>query len=102
VPSLLEVVISLHDSPAGDGSGGPTIYAKRPWTPSTEAVVLRGDDLPEGTATEFGHDYLLEVDLAIEAIEVWSAWRAGAIPTAEEATSAVIHYAENDAYQELP
>lgn len=93
--------MSLRDIPGGDGSGGPTIYAKQPWAPSADAVVLRGRDLPEGGTTELGLDYLLEVNLAIEAVEVWSAWRAGAAPTAEEATAAVIHYAENDAHREV-
>jgi hypothetical protein len=100
VPSLLEVISSLRDIPPGDPySAGPTIFAKRPWTPSTDAAVLRSGDLPEGSTTESGHDYLLEVNLAIEAIEVWSEWRAGAIPTAEEATLAVVYYGEHDAYQ---
>jgi hypothetical protein len=71
----------------------------RPWLPSAEAVVLRGDAVPEGVITSSGHRYLLEVDLAIEAVEVWSEWRAGAIPTPEEATNAVIYYGEHDAYQ---
>ncbi|MFI7280181.1 hypothetical protein ACIBOV_07935 [Micromonospora chersina] len=100
--SLLEVITSLQNIPAGDGYlAGPTIYAKRPWTPSTDAVVLRGDGVPEGLTTESGHHYLLEVDLAIEAIEVWSEWRAGVIPTPEEATLAVIYYGKHDAYQPL-
>jgi len=51
--------------------------------------------------TESGHDYLLEVDLAREAVEVWSAWRGGAIPSPEEATLAVIYYGEHDAFQPL-
>ncbi|MBB4763806.1 hypothetical protein [Actinoplanes digitatis] len=102
MPSLLEVITNLHEIPLGDGhSAGPTIYAKRPWTPSTDAVVLEGDDVPDGVTTESGHHYLLEVDLAIEAVEVWSEWRAGTIPTPEEATFAVIHYGEHDAYQPL-
>jgi len=100
VPSLLEVITHLHDISAGDGiSPGPTIYARLPWTPQSDAVVLRGDEVPDGVVTESGHQYLLEVDLAIEAVEVWSAWRDGATPTPEEATLAVIHYGENDAYQ---
>ena len=102
VASLLEVVSSLHDIPTGDEySAGSTIYAKRPWTPSTEAVVLRGDDVSEGLTTEAGHHYLLEVALAVEVIEVWRQWRTGAIPTPEEATIAVIYYGEHDAYQPL-
>jgi hypothetical protein len=99
VPSLLEVISRLTDIPGGDGvSGGPTIYARLSWTPAADALVLRGEELPDGVATDFGYRYLLEVNLAIEVVEVWSAWRNGATPTPEEATQAVIHYAENDAY----
>lgn len=102
MPSLLEVVTYLNDIPAGDGfSPGPTIYATKPWTLRADAVVLRGDDDPEGGTTESGHHYLLEVDLALEVIEVWSNWRSGTTPTPEEATLAVIYYAEHDAYQPL-
>lgn len=64
-------------------------------------MVLRGEDDPEGGTTESGHHYLLEVDLALEVIEVWRSWHAGTPPTAEEATRAVIYYAEHDAYQPL-
>lgn len=100
VPTLLEVISRLDDIPSGDGySPGPTIYARRPWTPSSDALVLRGDDHPDGVTTESGHDYLLEVNLAVEVVEVWSAWRSGAIPTPEEATLAVIYYGEHDAYE---
>lgn len=100
--TLLEVVSELRDVPVGDGySAGPTIFAKRPWTSSSEALVLRGEDVPEGVTTPSGHHYLLEVDLALEAVDVWSEWRSGAVPTPEEATSAVIHYGEHDAYQPL-
>lgn len=102
VPSLLDVVSHLNEIPAGDGfSPGPTIYATRPWTLNADAVVLRGDDDPEGGTTESGHQYLLEVDLALDAIAVWSDWRGGRTPTPEEAALAVIHYAEHDAYQPL-
>ena len=102
MPSLLEVIVALRDVPLGDGfSAGPTIYAKHPWTSESDAVVLAGANVPDGVTTESGHHYLLEVNLAIEAVEVWSEWRAAVIPSPEEATSAVIYYAENDAYQPL-
>ena len=45
--------------------------------------------------------YLLEVDLAVEVIEVWSEWRGGVVPTQMQAAQAVIHYAEHDAYEPL-
>jgi hypothetical protein len=103
VPTLLEVISALEEIPAGDGySPGPTIYAKRPWTLTSDALVLRGDEMPAGPITESGHHYLLEVNLAIEAVEVWSSWRNGATPSPEEATDAVIYYGDNDAYQPLP
>jgi hypothetical protein len=42
--------------------------------------------------------YLLEVALAQEVLEVWSAWRNGKVPTFAESVEAVVHYAEHDAY----
>jgi hypothetical protein len=100
MPTLLEVVNSLRDIPAGDRfSKGPTIYGRLPWAPSADAVVLQGDETPPGLVTASGHHYVLEVHLAIEAVEIWSEWRGGIIPTPEEAMQAVIYYAEHDAYQ---
>jgi hypothetical protein len=100
VPSLFEIITHLRDIPPGDGfSPGPTIYARTPWTPHADALVLRGDDVPAGVVTESGHHYLLEVDLAIDVLEVWSAWRDGATPTAEEAALAVIYYGDHDSYR---
>jgi hypothetical protein len=39
------------------------------------------------------------VDVARDVLAVWSAWRAGRQPTAEEAVKAVIYYAERDTYE---
>jgi hypothetical protein len=75
MPSLLEVIAHLHDIPAGDRySMGPVIYARRPWTLQSDALVLTGEDVPDGVTTESGHDYLLEVDLAQDVVDVWSEW----------------------------
>jgi hypothetical protein len=102
VPSLLEVIARVHELPQGDGfTPGPTIFARRPWTCSAGALVLAGDDVPDGVVTDSGHEYLLEVHLALDVIEVWSAWRHDATPTVEQATNAVIYYAEHDAYEPL-
>lgn len=68
------------------------LYAIRPWTTRTDAVVLVGADAPAG------YEYLLEVDLVLDVLEVWSAWRGGLPPTPEEAAEAVIYYAQRDAY----
>lgn len=66
---------------------------RRPWTPESPARVHDAEQPGR-------HDeYLLEVELAQEVVEVWSLWRGGRHPTALEAVNAVIHYAEHDAYQ---
>ena len=97
VSSLLEVIAHLSDFPTGGRvSRGSTIYARKPWTPAADAVVLEGDD---GVVSGSGHDYLLEVDLVFDVLDVWSDWRGDVTPSAEEAALAVIYYAEHDAYQ---
>jgi hypothetical protein len=72
-----------------DGS----LYARRPWAATSEAVVGEPDTVPAGYA------YLLEVDLVVEVLQTWSSWRGGQSPTPTEAAEAVIYYAEHDAYQ---
>jgi hypothetical protein len=70
-------------------------------TPDTEAVVApQLEDDGVGWA-ERGLSYVLEVELAKEAIEVWRQWRDGAEPSAAQRCAAVIHYAVNDAYLEV-
>jgi hypothetical protein len=46
--------------------------------------------------------YLLEVRLIKEVVEVWSAWRGGSEPTAQEACDAVDHYVRHDSFQPVP
>jgi hypothetical protein len=84
---LSEVVQDLLEFSEG------VIYARRPWTPESPAQVHDAEQ------TGRHDEYLLEVELAQDVVEVWSLWRGGRQPTALEAVSAVIHYAEHDAYQ---
>jgi len=67
-------------------------------SPTARAVVATepGDGSVPPTAA--GLTYLLEVDAAREAIEVWRAWRPGRAPTLDDKVAAVAHYAENDAW----
>ena len=67
---LSEAVASLEslDSDA-------TMYAAVPWTAASRAVVA-----------------------CVGAVGVWSAWRDGRIPSADDRFQAVIHYAVNDSY----
>jgi hypothetical protein len=67
-----------------------TIFAESA-TPDARAEVA-----PEDADTNL--PYLLEVDLAREAIEVWQAFRPGETPTLESKLEAVTYYAENDAW----
>jgi len=68
------------------------LYAVRPWTATSDVVVSEADSPPDG------HEYLLEVDVVLDVLRVWSAWRDEVLPTPEQAAEAVIHYAERDAY----
>jgi hypothetical protein len=97
--TLAELIASLDDFRRNDRyEPAPIIYARRPWTLSSEATVLYGERSVE-PASAPGFVYLLEVELATDAIEVWSIWRDGRTPTLAEAVGAVIWYAEHDAYE---
>jgi hypothetical protein len=69
-----------------------TLYATRPWTAASGAVVANEEHPPSGL------DYMLEVTLARQAVQVWSESRQGAPPSAEDACAAVVFYAEHDAF----
>ena len=83
----LREVIARLDQFADD----ETIYAGSA-TPTAEAIVTRE---PEQDAPL---QYLLEVSLAREAVEVWAAWRPGQTPSLDDKVAAVIYYAQNDAW----
>ena len=69
------------------------IYASAPLTPCSEAMVCAEGESPAAL------EYLLEVALAREILHVWANWRHGRQPTLEEEARAVIHYAQQDAYE---
>ena len=78
--------------------GDATIYAAKPWTAESRTVVaVEGDPEAQAAIVE-GLSYLLEVWVALDAVEVWSAWRDGRHPTVDDRCEAVIHYAVNDTY----
>lgn len=97
--TLTSVVARLDEIPESDGYEiAPTIFARRPFGSESDAVVL-ADEVVQGAAVsspEFA--YVLEVSIAKEVLEVWSAWRSGVNPSVHEAVLAIIHYAVNDAY----
>lgn len=77
-----------------------TIYAESASPTARAAVAAEPGDgsLPPSAA---GLAYLLEVDAAREAIEVWRAWRPGRTPTLDDQVAAVMYYAENDAWRPI-
>ena len=44
-------------------------------------------------------EYFLEIETAKDVLKAWSFMRGGRLPTTDEKLSAIIYYAENDAYQ---
>lgn len=89
--TLLNVISALASADSES-----TIYAAMPVGPHSAAMVCAE---PEDGGSPAGLNYLLEVDLARNVIDVWARWRDGREPTPEEATRAIIHYAERDAYE---
>ena len=77
-----------------------TIYACEPWTQNSEAMVAPDPESdPDGTppeATEAGMTYFLEVFIAREVVEGWTA-SLDEKPTLAETCQRVIEYAINDA-----
>jgi hypothetical protein len=82
--TLRDVIARLDEFEADE-----TIFAESA-TPTARAEVAHED--------ASGLPYLLEVDIAREAIEVWQAWRPGQTPSLEDKVAAIVYYAENDAW----
>jgi hypothetical protein len=91
--------VTLRDVIAGlDGfADDDTIYAEST-SPTARARVAAEPDDASVPAEAAGLNYLLEVAVAREAIEVWRAWRPGRTPTLDDKLAAVTYYATNDAW----
>lgn len=62
----------------------------RPETPATLGSAR--------AAAPPGYRYLLEVEVAQDVLDVWSAWRKGRNPNTAERVEAVAYYARTDSY----
>lgn len=76
-------------------SNDDTIYVETPAPDARAVVAAEPDDV---STPEPGLSYLLEVDLAREAIKVWCDWRPGRTPSLDDRIAAVTHYAEHNAW----
>src|SRR5260370_35674661 len=91
VPRLVDVMSAVaHAGPEA------TISVATPAGPQSKAIVRVE---PEEGGDQAGLTYLLEVSLARDVLQVWTSWRNGRQPTAEEAARAVIYYAQHDEYE---
>ena len=99
---LVDVVLRLYEiSKADRYEVGPTIYARRPFDPESDAMVLSEDPIDLAPPSAPGLTYLLAVETAKEVLAVWSSWRGGRTPDPNEAVTAIVHYALNDAYRPI-
>ena len=75
-----------------------TIYASRPWKPSSVAVVAPESRDGSAPAEAIGNrcEYFLEIFVAADFLEDWRL-SLGRDPSAIEASDRLIQYAENDA-----
>ena len=69
---------------------------RRPLSQDSEVVLINET---QGEAIPPGFTYLLEISLAVEALDVWSEWRSRRTPTISEAVAAITWYGDHDAYQ---
>ena len=86
----------LRDLEAFDADG--TIYAAKPWTENSEAIVAREPEaggLPV-EAKRLGLDYFLETFIACEFLERWMS-SLGEMPTLQQKCARLISYATHDA-----
>lgn len=98
---MLRQVVQRLDSYNDELMIWARVQTKDDLTPDTEAVVAPARQDDSTWWEERGLSYVLEVDAAKEAIEVWRQDRDGAEPSAAERCAAVIHYAVNDAFLEV-
>ena len=74
---------------AEDDDQPQTIYARRPWVP-TSAALLAKAPLDGRTTPVDGCDYFLEASIAQDFFKEWPA-------SFDEGCGRIFHYAENDA-----
>jgi hypothetical protein len=91
--TLLEVIRNLESF---DGEG--IICARKPWTENSQAVVIvePGARRLPTEAEKLGLEYFLEVFIAREFFEDWTA-NLDAKPTLQQKCARLIKYARNDA-----
>ena len=99
--SLIELIDRLNEIEDSDPYAPQTIYAEGGAGATAGARARVCSDEGQDTFVcplDPTLSEVLMVDLAKQAIEVWSQWRNGQVPTPEEKLAAVMHYSEYDSY----
>ena len=99
--TLIEVIDRLDEVDVSDRFASPVIFAEGgPYASAiARTIVCPGDE--EGTLVcpkDAALSEVLMVQLAKEAIEVWSAWRGGKKPSHQDKFAAVMFYSQHDAF----
>jgi hypothetical protein len=91
---LIELIENLSEL-----SNDLVIYIPSGELISPDSTVTTGsiDELVE-SGEPMGLKYLIEVELAKDAIRVWQEWRNGKVPNLDEKYQAVAYYIEHDHY----
>ena len=89
---LIEVIQNLDEFDADQA-----IYVTATSADADAVVDYEADD-GNAPPSAKGMRYFLEVSIARDSIRVWSQWRDGRQPTADERMQAVLYYAKNDAF----
>ena len=95
--SMIEVIDRIDMVDDSDRYNSLCIFAEG--GPDARAMVCAGDE--EGTFVcpqDPALSYVLMVQQAKECIDVWSEWRGGQQPTAQEKYAAVMFYSRHDAW----
>jgi hypothetical protein len=93
---MMKLIEAIRDLDSLDDKA--TIYASEPWKEDSRAVVELEPELGElpAAAQELGLKYFLEVFIARDFLEGWSA-NLGARPSLQQRCSRLIRYARDDA-----
>ena len=101
ITALADIIARLSEFDIDD-----TIYAREPWTESSDAMVAREPPdeehefggLPPPEATAAGLTYFLEIDLAKQLVEELIASSSDDL-SASAVCGGLIYYAINDAWE---
>jgi hypothetical protein len=98
---LIEIIDRLDEVDDSDRFNPPSIYAEGgSRAEATARALICASDEAGGLAClqDRTLSYVLKVQLAKEAMEVWSSWRAGKVPSPRNKFDAVMFYSRHDAY----